>query len=160
MSKVYVISDLHFGHHNMALNRGFKDTFEHDEYIISQWNKVVSKNDVVWILGDITMEKSIHYYRLDQLKGIKKVVLGNHDEPQHIPELLTYVNKVCGVMTTKDFIFTHIPIHESELYHKINVHGHNHRERIPDKRYFNVSCELWDYTPILISDIKTLISSF
>jgi calcineurin-like phosphoesterase family protein len=34
MSRKYFISDLHFGHQNMAIRRGFKDHFEMDEYII------------------------------------------------------------------------------------------------------------------------------
>ena len=58
MGKVFIISDLHLSHKNMAIKRGFKDEAEHDNFIIEQWNKVVSKKDTVWILGDITMEKS------------------------------------------------------------------------------------------------------
>ena len=42
----------------MALRRGFKNEFEMDDYIVEQWNSVVKKKDVTWILGDITMEKS------------------------------------------------------------------------------------------------------
>lgn len=36
MNKIRFISDLHFGHKNMAIRRGFKDEFEHDEHIIKQ----------------------------------------------------------------------------------------------------------------------------
>jgi len=154
MGRILVISDLHFGHKNMALKRGFKSEKEHDEFIISQWNKVVLKKDTVWILGDITMEKPYFYPLLDKLNGYKKVVLGNHDKPQHIPELLKYVNSVCGMIKLKGFILTHAPIHESEIGRfGRNIHGHVHEESIDDNRYINVSCEVLNYEPILIDEL-------
>lgn len=153
MSKVYIISDPHFSHKNMALRRGFTDEVEHDYHIIEKWNSVISKKDTVWILGDITMEKTSPYYLLDSLNGIKKVVLGNHDQPQHVPELLKYVNSVCGMIKYKNFILSHCPIHESELKRfEKNIHGHVHENTLSDSRYINVSCEVIDYTPQLISN--------
>jgi calcineurin-like phosphoesterase family protein len=152
MAEIFVISDLHLSHKNMALKRGFKDEIEHDKFIIEQWNKVVSKKDTVWILGDITMEKSSPYPLLDKLNGYKKVVLGNHDQPQHIPELLKYVNSVCGVIKFKGFILTHYPIHQSEIDRfYINIHGHVHENSLTDNRYINVSCEVVNYTPVRLS---------
>lgn len=150
MSKVYIISDLHLSHKNMALKRGFVDEVEHDNHIIKQWNSIITKNDVVWILGDITMEKTSPYPLLNKLKGIKKVVLGNHDQPNHVPELLKYVNWVCGMYKYKGYILTHCPIHEFELgrFSK-NIHGHVHENSLKDDRYINVSCEVVDYKPIL-----------
>ena len=160
MSIVRYISDTHFGHKNMAIKRGFKDEFEMNEYIISEWNKVVSKRDVTWILGDITMEKSFDYYNLDQLNGIKKVILGNHDEPQHVPSLLTYVNSVSSMRYLKDkefgnIIFTHAPIHPCELEYRytLNIHGHVHENTLEDKRYINVSAEVIDYRPKMLREL-------
>ena len=155
MGRILIIADLHFRHKNMAIKRGFKDELEHDEFIISQWNKVVLKKDTVWILGDITMEKSSHYHLLSRLNGYKKAVLGNHDQPHHVPELLKYVNSVCGMTKLKGFILTHAPIHDSELgrFGK-NIHGHVHENSLDDDRYINVSCENINYTPILIDSLK------
>lgn len=153
MGQIYVISDLHLSHHNMAIKRGFEDIDSHNEHIISKWNSVIRKKDTVWILGDITMEKSGPYEILDRLNGIKKVVLGNHDKPQHIVELLKYVNSVCGMYKHKNIIFSHCPIHESEMgrFSK-NLHGHVHENSLDDSRYVNVSCEVIDYTPQLLDN--------
>jgi calcineurin-like phosphoesterase family protein len=158
MGQLYIISDPHFGHHNMAMRRGFNDAYDHDEHIVSQWNKIVTKRDTVWILGDITMEKG-NYEILDRLNGIKKVVLGNHDMPQHIPKLLNHVNYVCGMFQYKRFIFSHAPIHPCEIKRFLyNVHGHVHENSIKrfffwkDKRYINVCCEVVNYTPQLLSN--------
>lgn len=165
MGRVFVISDLHLGHKSMATHhRNFNDTYYHDEHIISEWNKVVTKRDVVWILGDITMETSFHYYQLDRLIGVKKVILGNHDKPAHIQELLRYVNLVRGTMKYKGMWFSHVPMHPQELYGKTNVHGHIHENHImaihpislsktKDWRYVNVSAEAVGYKPQLIDDI-------
>lgn len=158
MSNVYVISDLHFGHRKMAKYRGFDSVEEHDQHIINSWNSVVTKNDSVWILGDITMEKKVHYELLSKLNGIKRVVLGNHDmpKPSHNQELLKYVNSLSGAVTDRKdrYVLTHIPVHPSELGRfGVNIHGHLHEEVIDDDRYINVCCERVDYKPVLLNEI-------
>lgn len=158
MNETFFISDLHLGHQNMALKRGFESADEMNEHIINSWNSVVNKKDTVYILGDITMEKSSFYYLLDRLKGFKKVILGNHDQPQHVPELLKHVNSVSGLVylrsssrltTRRDIILTHAPIHPQELEYRFNfnIHGHVHENTLPDQRYINVSAEVIEFTP-------------
>lgn len=155
MGKIFLISDLHFGHENMAKHRGFESAQEQDSFIIKCWNEVVNKKDTVFILGDITMEKSTGYSLLNQLNGYKKVILGNHDKPQHVPELLKYVNSVSGMLKYKGYILTHFPIHESELSRfKGNIHGHVHENSLSNKRYLNVSCEVLNYYPLLFEDLR------
>ena len=154
---VFFISDLHLGHESMAIHRGFSNAQEMNEHIISKWNKVISKRDCVYILGDITMEKSKDYPLLSQLKGDKNIVLGNHDMRNHVPELLKYVQSVAGMIKYKhNFILTHCPIHPTELIKdfKWNVHGHTHDHLLEDKRYINVTCEQLDYTPIEFEQLK------
>ncbi len=153
MGNIFVIADLHFSHLNMAIRRGFSSIEEHDEFIIKSYNSIVGKGDTVYILGDITMEKSTPYPLLNRLNGWKKIVLGNHDKPQHIPELLKYVNSVCGMFEYKNFILTHCPIHFSQLEHRynINIHGHVHSNSLSDERYVNVSCENINYIPMKIN---------
>jgi len=153
---VRFISDLHFGHRNLAQSlRGFQDEFYHDEHIIDQWNRVVGKKDITYILGDITMEKKDYYFQLDRLNGKKYVVLGNHDLIQHVPELLKYVEKVGGMVEYKGHILTHCPIHESELRNwEKNIHGHIHASKIPDSRYINVSFDVLQYPRTLDELLK------
>ena len=69
----FICSDPHFGHENM-INRHrkqFKDVLEHNEAIVSNWNKVVSKRDKIYILGDITMESRKDLHWISQLNGFK-----------------------------------------------------------------------------------------
>lgn len=156
--KVRFISDLHFGHENLATNlRGFSSSIEHDEYIIDRWNSTVcNKKDITYILGDITMANSRFYYLLNRLNGIKHVILGNHDRRQDVPKLLEYVDTVSGMVNyKKEFILTHCPIHPSELEfrYKYNIHGHVHANTLKDSRYINVCCEAVEYKPKTIEEL-------
>ena len=168
MSIVRFIADLHLGHVNMAIKRGFKTVEDHDNHIIQCWNSVVHKRDLTWILGDITMESSKSYPLLKHLNGMKKVVLGNHDRPSDVPELMKYVKCVSGIVKYKGIWLTHCPVHERELEFRVsrNIHGHIHEERIMklesfgfkdelviDDRYHCVSCEQIDYTPVTLAEL-------
>jgi calcineurin-like phosphoesterase family protein len=169
-SIVRFISDPHFGHTNMATKRGFDTAEEMNEHIITEWNKVVRKRDITYILGDITMEKKLGYQWLDKLKGTKHVVLGNHDRKQDVLELLKYVSSVAGVIKfKKEFLLTHVPVHINQVRKHINIHGHVHENTIvtyewdyiencdiavPNPRYFNVSMEVLDYKPHTINELK------
>ena len=152
-NQIYVFSDPHFGHINMSLKRGFESVEEHDECIVNNWNSVVTKRDTVYLLGDITMEKS-NYEILDRLNGHIKVVLGNHDKGKHVPKLLEFVNTVSATERVKECLLTHIPIHPCEIERfKLNIHGHTHENSILDNRYSNVSAEVINYTPVLLNTL-------
>jgi calcineurin-like phosphoesterase family protein len=153
MSKTYVISDLHLGHENLAIHRGFASAREQDNMILLNWNLLVTKYDKVLILGDVAMNKKFYPF-LDNLNGNKHVILGNHDLPKYTNELLKHVKTVCGMFQKSGHILTHCPIHESQFdrFTK-NIHGHLHENNIDDDRYVNVCCEQLDYTPMLLSDI-------
>ena len=47
----FFASDLHFGHENVIplCNRPFSSIDEMDEYLIQEWNKVVHRNDQVYL---------------------------------------------------------------------------------------------------------------
>ena len=156
MSKVYFISDPHFGHKNIGNLRGMdSDTF--DSLIIENWNKTVNKRDIVYVLGDITMEdhNSIGSY-LSQLKGVIRVVGGNHDTLKCCKSISGMGITVMGCLLYKGFICTHIPIHPHELHGRFrgNIHGHIHNQSIDlGEDYFNVVCERIGYTPMLFDDI-------
>lgn len=171
------IGCLHLGHLNMARYRGFQDEWEHDDYLIKAWNSIVTNNkDIVYIHGDVTMEKADHYYKLDQLNGIKHVVLGNHDKKQHVRELLNYVESVSGMIDFKGYCLTHAPIHPSELsFYKGNIHAHiHHRNKLQEvlvmdkygdedktnyptlHKYYNVDAKIIDYKPKSIEELEKI----
>lgn len=176
MSTVRFIGCLHLGHEGIARYRGWNNSQEHDNHLIRCWNETVHPRDKTFILGDVTMERDEYYYKLDQLNGRKVVVLGNHDRPQDVPELLKYVDGVAGAVDYKGFFLSHAPIHPNEVnFYRGNIHAHIHHENkleqvevhdaYNDKgstiskslhKYINVDAHLINYTPIAIYDVLQL----
>lgn len=154
---VFNIGCLHLGHENMAKHRGFRSSDDHDQCLITAWNRTVSKNDKVFIHGDVTMENSKHYWKLKELKGLKHVILGNHDRCQDIKSLLEHVDFVSGPLRyKKDYWLTHIPVNPIEFEYRIkkNIHAHIHDLIISDERYLNVDAKLLNYIPLSFDIIR------
>lgn len=155
MPEIYLIGDTHFGHKLIARVRGFSSIEEHDEALIENWNSVVKKRDTVWHLGDVAFGKQ-NLEKVARLNGTKKLVLGNHDQYQ-MSEYMKYFSKIFGIVRYKENVFSHAPVHPNELIYrwKFNVHGHSHnKEYLPDDdRYFCVTADHIDLTPIRLSDI-------
>lgn len=138
----FYISDLHLNHSKIiefSPNRMGKDSEEHDELLIQEWNKYVSKRDKVWVLGDVAFGlKGLE--KVKRLNGHKDLIRGNHDMLS-TKTYLEYFNQVYGIVKDRGLWLSHAPIHPNELRNKINVHGHVHNETIPDSRYINVCVE-------------------
>lgn len=157
MSNVYAIGDLHFGHKNIHTFRqlsGIDSEEAHRAYLIEKWNSVITKRDIVYVLGDaaFTIEG---LESIGQLKGRKILVRGNHDLV-HAKDYLEYFDDVFGIVKYKNAWLSHAPIHPGELRRKINIHGHVHYASIHyrvdstgiqgyrdllDEQYYNVSVE-------------------
>lgn len=81
-NNIFFTSDTHFHHENIMkfCNRPFKSVEEMDEVLISNWNSVVGKNDIVFHLGDFAFGGSEVWNNvLDRLNGKIHLILGNHD---------------------------------------------------------------------------------
>ena len=81
-NKIFYIADLHFSHANIIKfdGRPFLTIEEMDQTLIGNWNQTVHANDTVYILGDFCWLKEGRWIEiLDQLKGHKVLILGNHD---------------------------------------------------------------------------------
>lgn len=84
---IYFTSDLHFYHKNIMKYspsfRDFKDTDEMNEKLIELWNGVVTPEDTIYNLGDLSMaantKKIIEVAK--RLNGKHFLILGNHDYP-------------------------------------------------------------------------------
>lgn len=83
MSTVWFTADLHLGHTRIIelSHRPFTTIVDHDQSLIDNWNDRVAKDDMVWVLGDLSIESSYTYAleRVAQLNGRKRLVTGNHD---------------------------------------------------------------------------------
>lgn len=159
MSNVYFISDLHLGHKKIlefaGEFRGGSNVEEHDEWIVEQWNSVVRKRDLVWLLGDVCFSRD-SFHHLAALNGSVKLCLGNHDRKffdqwkYHLQP-----NEVIGLGNYKNYWLSHCPIHPMEMRGRLgNIHGHLHQKVVPNERYFNVCVEHCYGKPFSYEEIR------
>lgn len=62
-------------------HRPFASIEEHDNALVENWTAKVKPDDIVWVLGDISVEGSYKHALtiMEQLPGRKRLVTGNHD---------------------------------------------------------------------------------
>ena len=161
--------------------RPFTSTEEMDETMVDNWNRVVGKDDRVIHVGDVVINKKFLPI-LARLNGIKELVEGNHDQHKNKALLVPYFRKCSAMKEIAGIVFSHFPMHPDSVERfGTNVHGHLHSDRVMwtvvrgsdqpcmsgysetmreiDPRYFNVSVEQINYTPISIEDLRLRIKT-
>lgn len=137
MKNYWLMSDPHFGHHNVACVfkdsegkpvRPYSSADEMDEHIIEVCNSKVKYNDTLYVMGDVAIAKK-HIQKIARINCRKVLIKGNHDIFK-IEDYLTYFDDVraCVVRHADGLIFSHIPLHTSQLARfPVCVHGHTHQ---------------------------------
>jgi calcineurin-like phosphoesterase family protein len=181
---LYFTSDLHFGHRLVAKHRGYEDDVPgHDAEIIEAWKKHVQPDDIVWVLGDVSVSNPKGaLITLADLPGRKRLVAGNHDpvHPMHrdapkwaakYAAVFEYVApfariKVCGV----EALLSHFPYerdrNEETRYPQWRLpdlglpllHGHTHsiEKTWPGTKEVHVGWDAWR-RPVTDIEVKALI---
>lgn len=157
MANVFFMSDAHIGHKNICNFRPqFESIEDHNNTIKENYHKVVTKRDVVFMLGDMAFThealSDIKSWRAER----KILICGNHDLERGISmkDLCNTYDAVYSFFKYKNMWLTHAPIHPDELRGKVCLHGHTHYHNIDDSRYVNVSMEQINYTPIELHEIR------
>ena len=134
--KLWFISDTHFCHENIIkyCSRPFKDAFEMNEVLISNWNKLVKPDDDIIIAGDFIHSGNLQLIReiMSQLNGVLWLVWGNHcfQNKFERPEIIKMFEGRCydamdfQVEDVK-FYVSHYPC-EFWTRGAIHLHGHVH----------------------------------
>jgi hypothetical protein len=123
MGNVYFISDTHIGHANIGNFRKEVGSEEGNRaYIKHWWDKLVTKRDIVWVLGDSAFtEEGIDW--IAALAGEKRLVRGNHCTMPTTSYLRAF-SEVYGLVRYKGMWLSHAPMHPDELRGKNSCHGH------------------------------------
>lgn len=166
---IFFASDYHFAHQKpyntftredgRFLRYEFANAEEADEAMIQRHNARVKAEDRVYMVGDIVFHKR-ELHKVGRMNGRKVLIKGNHDLLD-IKEYLPYFDDIRGVHQFKGFVITHIPIHPGSIARwGVNIHGHLHANKVLkddgsiDSRYFNVSVECINYTPVSLEEIR------
>ena len=176
---VYFIADLHLGHKNCIRfdNRPFDTVEEMDDYIIRAWNRKVSKDDHVYVLGDFAYKNRTtiaDYTR--RLNGFIHLIRGNHDKRSEeyescFREVVEYKDMPVEAEGVKcRVILSHyfIPFYTGARHGAFMLHGHTHQtyESVLEERFkeelraqgirceaYNVGCMWQDYEPQTLEEI-------
>jgi calcineurin-like phosphoesterase family protein len=141
----FVTADLHLGHVNVLKHamRPFSCIEEHDETLISQWNKVVSKKNTIVIIGDLAWKNHRSY--LSRLNGKKILIKGNHDKMSQLD--YSQFTRVETLWDTKQdnikICFCHYPMlswNSSCHLDSWNLHGHSHGRTSELETIFRMDC--------------------
>lgn len=157
--RTFFISDLHLGHKNIIIferEKRFGQTIEeHNEWLVTNWNSVVGKNDRVYVLGDVAFgHENLKY--LTRMNGQKFLIRGNHDAGD-LTHYTPYFQNIYGILKYKGFWLTHAPVHPQQLRDKFNIHGHVHSHTLDDMRYINVCVENLAGVPISLETIRMMV---
>lgn len=164
-SRIFLIGDPHFNHKNIIgyCNRPFNSVEEMNETLIHNWNLVVGKRDIVYILGDFALcgkDKLVEIAK--RLNGRKRLILGNHDNAsiETYKSVFEYVYNH-SIILDEFYILSHYPqtyIQENGLYANIFAHVHDSPAYVDSSsRTFCVSAERIAYTPVLFEKVKEVM---
>lgn len=151
--KEWLISDTHFDHKNIlnfeSSRKHFKLVEVMNQHLINEWNKVVSKDDIIYHLGDFGM--NIKYPRfkelVEQLNGHIVLTQGNHDNSKvvkrlHEEGLITLHEVGFKIKRNKQVLwFTHYPMEIGVRPRKWSICGHIHSEENTYVNQINVGVD-------------------
>lgn len=151
--------------------------------LINNWNSVVKKNDIVYVLGDFCFGNTERTNEIfNKLNGKIILIRGNHDRILHTQANKNKVLQMVDYKEVKDMAFgkeyrvylSHyfMPLFRSHRYpNSVHLYGHVHnsdewefckevaeqaKSRYKtDAKYFNVGCMLdyMNYTPRTLEQI-------
>nr|DAM76856.1 MAG TPA: metallophosphatase domain protein [Caudoviricetes sp.] len=166
--EIYFTSDLHLGHDNIIrfCNRPFSSVEEMNDRIIQNYNSIVHKNDLVYILGDLTYKISVKESNnlIQQLKGRKVLIRGNHDlkyDSSLFEDILDY--KEFNQDKVK-YVLMHYPLMSWNGSYKnksIHLHGHIHAQYVYNLKNrhdfvlrYDVGVDANNYYPVSLTSIR------
>ena len=178
---LYFTSDVHFNDKDTLINdnRPFKTTKQFDKYVIKTWNKQVSKNDTIYVIGDfIDCNNDSDENWRDSILYVKRInanvilIMGNNEDRvvkyffnndfDKFREFCLSVGfkevykSLDLSFMDKDFYLVHKAINYKKGV--INLFGHSHRSCGLYKPFgLNIGCDLNHFRLYSESDIKHML---
>ena len=174
-NKVYFTSDTHFYHNNIIryCNRPFSSVEEMNDRIIENWNDKVSKDSIIFHLGDFAFCNERQLAELvPQLMGTIILIKGNHDSKNNkfLESIFTEVYSQLYITIEKQSIYlNHFPL-LCFPRRAWNLFGHVHSKpgisnidtsklKYCTSTQYDVGMDLNNYTPISFYEVKDKIKT-
>ena len=162
----WLVADWHFGESRLdRMCRPFTSTEEHDETLIENHNRLVSPDDVVLCVGDVTSFDAVdHLCLVERLNGEKILVRGNHDERHSDSELLRYFQYVVGNGNGLAFEYGDISLYATHYptqgrRDRFNIVGHVHGAWRYQLNMLNVGVDCFGYFPCHIDRVPFFLDA-
>jgi calcineurin-like phosphoesterase family protein len=166
MKRTWFTSDTHFGHAAVLQHDGrpFASIDEHDESLLMWHNELVQEGDDVYHLGDVSFSKARLRWWLDNAKGHKHLIRGNHDDK------LAW--KAAGWATRNEALYLRVDGHRIYLSHyahrvwrnsihgSFHLYGHSHGclEAVQWGRSMDVGVSCNNYRPVSLEEVVAKLS--
>lgn len=181
----FFTSDPHYWHTNIIrmCDRPFASVEEMNAALIENWNAVVSDSDTVFVLGDFGFCGATRLGPiLDQLRGKKILIKGNHDWKYKDDRWLGFgfhgvfssytiegANVPSGIIKLSHFPYVgggdHGEYKERYVEHRLHdegawlLHGHVHTAWKQRGRMINVGVDQWGMSPVSLETVEALINA-
>jgi calcineurin-like phosphoesterase family protein len=184
---VWFTSDQHWNHSNIIryCNRPFDDVVEMDKAMIERWNERVTNQDIVYHLGDFTMNGITQFsFIFNQLHGKHiHLVPGGHDKVWlkrlngMYPGRLSILPQLCELKLAgvPPITLCHYPMlsWEKSHYGALHLHGHSHGTvgcikasgdiQLPPGEHkgfrVDVGVDCWDFYPVTLEQIMDRVKA-
>lgn len=158
---IWFTADCHFDHANIIkyTNRPFKNIEHMNQEIVKRWNKVVSKDDLVYHVGDFAFKGILNGKRFERvLNGNIVHIRGNHDLNNGIK---TYITKCMMEFGGKEVYVNHYPPNNKDEIPICDfvVSGHIHEKwkykfvKGCDIPIINVGVDVNDFQPVSTNNL-------
>jgi calcineurin-like phosphoesterase family protein len=170
--KRFYTSDLHFGDERLNLygrDLLFKNSKEVDDFIVKQWNETVGEDDLVIVVGDVSMTRE-GLENLNRCNGEKYLIKGNYDNSVEDGGTAKYEinDKILSKYFSKIYNELEIEIDGEKIYinhfptnareDMFNIVGHIHGIFKISRNIINVGVDAWHFTPVSEELVKFQIN--
>jgi calcineurin-like phosphoesterase family protein len=155
-------------------NRPFNSMNEMNRVMVEKWNSVVTENDIVYHLGDFTLEDIRHFTKwVSQLNGNIKILPGSHDQPwlknfvaskkvQLIAPLVSV--ELPEIMAGKDPQVIVLCHYSMQVWDRSNhgawhLFGHTHGKLKGIGLSFDVGVDCTEFTPLSLERVASKMAN-
>lgn len=173
MTTAFFTSDHHFYHANVIefCHRPFSSLDDMHDHLITKWNSVVARGDIVYHLGDFALtNKKTEVAAIDKLlkslNGSKHLIRGNHDRDAVTRSSgWSWVGDYKRIKVEKQaIVLSHYPMLSWHGMHRGSwmLHGHSHGTLDMNGQYgmhkrIDVGVDVHDYEPVSFHNIKIMM---
>ncbi len=157
----YFTADWHLGHENIIeyCQRPFRSVRQMDATIVARYNSIVTDQDEVYFLGDLSMMKDKFWLEriVKRLMGQKHLILGNHDKLDPFEYVEIGFRTVHTALDIGEFILVHDPVAAIVARERKWLCGHVHGLFKSVGRVgniLNVGVDVWNFNPVSIEEIR------